>query len=194
MPDIKSRVVSILIKPEHEWNIVAVEQTDPLTLTVQYIAILAAIPAAARFVGNSLIGVTTFMGTHVRTGFAFGIVNMVVEYALTISAVYVAALVVDKLAPTFKSYPLNWIPALKLVAYASTAAWVAGILNVVPAMGPLAFLAGLYSVYLFYLGMQPVMKTPDDQVLPYMVVSAVVVFMFMLVAGGAAGRVTSLVL
>ena len=191
MPDLRTRVTNILIKPEHEWNIVAVEQTDPLTLTVQYIAILAAIPAAARFVGLSIIGITTYMGTQIRTGLLSGFATAVVEYALTIAAVYVAALAVDRLAPTFKSYPLNWIPALKLVTYASTAAWVAGLLHIIPSLSPLAFLASLYSVYLVYLGMSPLMKTPEDQVLPYMVVSSVVVIVLMLAAGALARTLTA---
>ena len=191
MVDLKTRALSILAKPQHEWNIIAVEQTDPLKLTIQYIAILAAIPAAARFIGLSIIGITTFMGTQVRTGLVFGLVTAIVEYALTITAVHIAAVVVDKLAPTFKSYPPTWIQALKLVAYASTPAWIAGALYVIPALSPLVFLASLYSIYLFYLGMPPVMKTPEDQVVPYMLVSAVIVIVLIFVAGGVAGVLTA---
>jgi len=191
MVDVQTRAINILTKPEHEWNIIAVEQTDPRTLTVQYIAILAAIPAAARFIRVSLIGYTTFLGTRVRAGIVSGFMTAIVEYALTIGAVHVAALVVDKLAPTFKSYPPTWIQALKLVTYASTAAWVGGIFYIVPALGPLAFLASLYSIYLFYVGMAPMMNTPEDQVFPYMVVSSLIVVVLMLVAGGLAGTLTA---
>jgi len=187
MVDLKTRALSILAKPQHEWNIVAVEQTDPVKLTVQYIAILAAIPALGRFIGLSVIGVTTFMGTQIRVGLIPGLVTAIMEYVLTIGAVYVAAIVIDKLAPTFKSYPLTWIQALKLVTYASTAAWLAGALYMIPALSPLVFLASLYSIYLFYVGMSPVMNTPEDQVVPYMVVSAVIVIVLMFVAGGLAG-------
>jgi hypothetical protein len=68
---------------------------------------------------------------------------------------------------------------------------VAGIVNVLPQLSPLGFLAGLYSIYLFYLGMTPMMKTPDDQVIPYMVVSAILVIVLMLVAGALAGVLTA---
>jgi len=191
MVDLKTRALNILAKPQHEWNIIAVEQTDPLKLTVQYIAILAAIPAAGRFIGLSIIGITTFMGTQVRVGLVPGLMTAIVEYALTIAAVHIAAFVVDKLAPKFKSYPLTWIQALKLVTYASTPAWLAGALYIIPALSPLVFLASLYSIYLFYLGMPQVMKTPDDQVVPYMVVSAVIMIVLLFVAGGLAGMLTA---
>ncbi len=47
--------------------------------------------------------------------------------------------------------------ALKLAAYAFTAAWVAGVAQVVPWIGALIALAGgIYSIYLFYLGLPTV--------------------------------------
>ena len=190
MADLQTRVVNILTKPQQEWAAIAVENTDPRTLTLGYIAILAAIPAAATFVGMSVIGVSTFLGTMVRIGMVRGLSSAIVQYVLTIAGAHAAALVVNKLAPTFKSQP-SAIQALKLVAYASTAVWVAGALNIIPALSPIAFLAGLYSIYLFYLGMTPLMKTPDDQVLPYMVVSAVIVVAIMLLAGVLAAALTA---
>ena len=65
------------------------------------------------------------------------------------------------------------------------------MLNILPPLSSLALLAGLYAIYLFYLGMTPMMKTPDDQVIPYMAVSAVVVVVLMLVASGLATALTA---
>ncbi|HMD36907.1 MAG TPA: Yip1 family protein, partial [Vicinamibacterales bacterium] len=190
MTDLKTRVVNILTKPSDEWPRIAAETTDSTTLTTGYIAPLAAITPAATFVGISIIGISTFLGTTFRVGIVHGVATAVVQFLLAIAGVHVAAIVVDKLAPQFKSQPSS-IQALKLVAYASTAAWVAGIANVLPQLGPLGFLAGLYSIYLMYLGMTPMMKTPDDQVFPYMVVSAVAVIGLMLVAVALAGTLTA---
>ena len=190
MVNIQTRVVNILTKPKEEWSVIAAETTDAKTLTASYIAVLAAIPPAAAFIGLSIIGIGTFLGTTYRIGIVRGISSAIVQYVLSIVGVHVAALVVDKLAPTFKSQP-SAMQSLKLVTYASTAPWVAGVLNVLPPLSPLALLAGLYAIYLFYLGMTPMMKTPEDQVIPYMVVSAVVVIVIMLVAGGLAGALTA---
>ena len=50
-----------------------------------------------------------------------------------------------------------------------------GVVNLVPAFAPLGLIAVLYAVYLFYLGLPPVMKTPVDQVVPFMAVAALTV-------------------
>ena len=113
----------------------------------------------------------------------------IVQYVLGLVGIYVAAVVIDKLAPTFQSQS-STIQALKLVAYASTATWVAGVLNIIPALSVLGILAGLYGIYLFYLGVSPLMKTPSEKVIPYMVVSAIVIIVVMVVVGVCATAIT----
>ena len=192
MADLKTRVVNILTKPRTEWPLISVEKTDATTLTAGYIAILAAIPPVATYIGLAVVGIGTFTGMRYRIDPVRGLVSAVLQYLLAVAGVHVAALIVDRLAPTFKSQP-SAIQALKLVAYASTALWVAGAVNIIPTLSEVAFLAGLYSIYLFYLGVGPVMKTPDDQVLPYMVVSAVVVIVVTLAAVALAAALASAV-
>ena len=60
----------------------------------------------------------------------------------------------------------------QLVAYSSTAVWVSGIFNIIPSLSILGFL-GLYSIYLFYLGIPVMKKTPDDKRITYMIVSRI---------------------
>jgi hypothetical protein len=64
--------------------------------------------------------------------------------------------------------------AVQLVAYSYTPAWVAGILSLVPALGVLVFVGGLYGLNLMYLGLPQMMKTPQDKVIGYLVVSIIV--------------------
>lgn len=189
MIDLKTRVINILTKPAAEWPVIAAEPTDVATLYKQYIMPLAAIPAVSTFIGHTVFGVyVPILGT-IRTGPVRGISLLIVTYVLTLAGVYISALVIEKLAPTFKSSGTT-IDALKLVAYASTAGWVAGILNIVPALLVLALLAGLYSIYLFYLGLPVLMKTPADQVIVYMLVSAVVIILVYFVGGALAAAMT----
>ena len=58
-----ARVKAILTTPQTEWPVIAREPGEPAVLFVRYVAILAAIPAVARFVGSSLIG-QDFKGTQ----------------------------------------------------------------------------------------------------------------------------------
>jgi hypothetical protein len=185
-PALQDRVRKILMSPKTEWPVIEAESTDVPTLYKSYIAILAAIPAVASFIGTITFGTPVpFFGT-VRTPVGTALATLILTYVLGLAAIYIAALVIDKLAPTFDSKP-NLIQALKLVAYASTAGWVAGVLNIIPALGLIAALAGLYGIYLFYLGLPVLMKTPDAKVIPYMVVAAIVVIVLSIAAGAIVG-------
>ena len=173
-PALIDRVKKILTDPRREWPIIAAEPTTTEKLYSSYIVPLAAIPAIAGFIGTSIIGLSLpFVGAY-RVGIISGLTNAFVTYVLTLVMVYVAAMIVDKLAPTFDSTP-NQIQALKLVAYSYTAAWVASVFNAIPLLFLIAFLGSLYTIYLFYVGLPFTMKTPESKVIPYMVVSAVVV-------------------
>lgn len=184
-PALQDRVRRILTTPKTEWAVIEAESTDVATLYKSYIIILAAIPAVAAFIGTTMIGTTVpFVGT-IRTPVATGFAHMVVSYVLGLVGVYIAALIIDKLAPTFDSTP-NMIQALKLVAYAMTPVWVAGVLYIIPALGIIVLIASLYSIYLFYLGVPVLMKTPEAKVVPYMVVAAIVTIVVSIVMGAIA--------
>ena len=178
--DLVPRVTNILTKPKQEWPVIASESIDVAMLYKEYIVLLAAVPAICSFIGMTVIGVPIpFFGT-MRVGVVSGLTGLVVRYVLSLAAAYVAAIIIEKLAPTFQSQG-STIHALKLVAYASTPAWVAGVLSLFPPLVPLTILAGLYGVYLFYLGLPHLMKTPTDKVIPYMIVSAIVIFVMYLI-------------
>ena len=181
-PALKARVTSILKDPKREWPVIAAEPTTVEKLYSSYIAPLAAIPPIATFIGYSIVGLTLpFVGTY-RVGIVRGLLSAFVSYVVSLVAVYVAAMVVDWLAPKFESTP-NQLQALKLVAYSYTASWVASVVMVIPALGMLSIIGGLYSIYLFYVGLPVMMKTPESKVVPYMVVSAVaVIFIGMILA------------
>ncbi|MBA3639664.1 MAG: YIP1 family protein [Acidobacteria bacterium] len=181
-PALQARVTNILKDPKREWPIIAAEPTTTETLYSSYIVPLAAIPAIATFIGYSIVGLSLpFVGT-VRVGMIRGLVSAFVSYVLSLVLVYVAAMIVDWLAPKFESTP-NRLQALKLVAYSYTAAWVAGIVMVIPALAILGVLGGLYSIYVFYIGLPVMMKTPESKVVPYMAVSALAVIVLGFVVG-----------
>ena len=168
--DLQTRVVNILTKPAAEWPVIAAEPSDVASLYSNYILLLAAIPAVCTFLGLLVIGVP-LLGTY---GFSAALVAGVISYLSALASVYIAAFIIEKLAPNFDSRG-DMVQALKLVAYATTPVWIAGILHLVPLLGVLILVAALYAIYLFYLGLAPVMKTPQDKVVPYMIVSAIVV-------------------
>jgi hypothetical protein len=188
-PELRTRVTSILTKPKEEWPVINGESASVASLYSGYIVILAAIPVAANFIKMSLIGTSVLLTTF-RIGIVSGLIAAIVGYALSLGGVYLAAIVIEKLAPKFQSQG-DTIQALKLVAYAYTAAWIAGVLNLVPVIGVLgAFAGGVYSIYLFYLGLPVLMRTPKDKVVSYMIVAAVIIIVIYIVIGAVVGIIT----
>jgi hypothetical protein len=86
---------------------------------------------------------------------------------LSLASVYVLGFAIDKLAPTFDGTP-NFMAAFRLAAYSVTAAWLAGIFSIVPRIAILG-IAGLYGIYVFYLGLPVLMKAPAQKVVAYAV-------------------------
>lgn len=177
-----ARAKNIIMQPAAEWPVIASEPSESMSLLTGYAAPLAAIGAICGWIGMSVIGISVpFFGT-IRVGIVRGLVSALVGWVLSLVGVYIAAFVVQKLAPTFQSKDdLN--QAMKVVVYAYTPVWIAGVLRLLPMLSPLIIIAALYSIYLFYLGLAPVMNTPKEKVIPYMAVSALVVIVVSIVLG-----------
>lgn len=160
----------------------------PAAIYTTYLVYLAAIPALAGFVGMSLIGASAF-GISVRVPIVSGLVNMVMGYVLSLGMVFVMALVVDALAPTFGGIksPIN---ALKLVAYGSTAGFVGGIFSLLPVLAALGLLAALYSIYLVYTGLPVLMKCPPEKAVGYTAVVMVCALVAGILVGAILGAVS----
>jgi hypothetical protein len=155
----------MITKPAAEWDVVAAEPASVGGIYTGYACILAAIPAIA-----SLIAAILFL----HQGPIAAVVGAVLQYVLALVGVFISAFIIDALAPSFGGEK-NQVQALKLVAYANTAVWVAGIANIIPVLGGLVVLAGfIYTLYTLYLGLPKLMKNPADKTVGYFVVSIVV--------------------
>jgi hypothetical protein len=165
--NLQARVKAILISPKSEWEVIKSEQADVASIYRNYIVILAAIPAVC-----SLFGLVIFGFPIVGRPSLFGALRVsVATYVSSLVGPFVAAIVIDKLAPKFQSSG-GLVQAMKMVAYSSTPIWVAGVVNLVPVLLPVGILAALYGIYIFYVGLPTIMKTPIEQVVPFMAVAA----------------------
>ena len=184
-----ARAQAILLKPKEEWVKIKGESTPIAQLFMSYAAILAAIPAIAQFVGYSLIGISIpFVGTY-RFGLGTSLLRAIIYYVLILVSAYVVGMVINALAPSFGSKP-SVDHAMKLAVYSMTPAWIGGVFYIIPALGILAILASLYGLYVLYLGFSsPVMDTPKEKVVGYIVVCIVVVAVLMFVVGLVLGAV-----
>jgi hypothetical protein len=186
--DLKTRALNIVTKPADEWQTIAPEHYSAGELITGYVLPLAAIPAICGFIGQSFIGISLPIVGMIRIGLVRGLAGAIMQLVIAVVSCYLSAIVVEKLAPTFKSRGTT-IDALKLVVFAMTPMWLAGVLNIIPALGLLAVFAGFYAVYLFYLGLPVIMSTPSSQVIPYMVVSALVILVISAILGAISAAV-----
>jgi hypothetical protein len=100
-----------------------------------------------------------------------------VQYLLTVAGVYVLAVVIDKLAPSFSGQQ-NMNQAFKLAAYSYTPGWLAGIFALIPVLAVLG-IVGLYGLYLLYVGLPILMKSPREKSMGYtvtIIIAAVIIF------------------
>jgi Yip1-like protein len=157
-----NRVKAILLTPHTEWPRIAQEKSDVSALFVRYVAILALIPALARFIGTTQIGWYAPISSSLA--------GAVLIYLSGFAIVYCLALIIDALAPRFGAQK-DFAGALKLAVYSLTPVWIAGIFLLVPGLSFLVIL-GLHGVYLLWSGLPILMQAPAEKTLPYTAVVA----------------------
>ena len=178
-----TRVQNMIMKPAAEWDVVAAEPASVGSIYTGYAMILAAIPAIATLLGSILFA-------HMNPILA--VITAVIGYVLALVGLYITAFIVNALASSFGAEQ-NQVQALKLVAYANTAAWVAGALNIIPILGALASLVGgIYSLYVLYLGLPKLMKNPADKTTVYFIVTLVVAVVVYAIIGAVVGLIIGL--
>jgi len=158
-----ARVQGILLHPRAEWDVIDTEPATTQGLFTGYACILAAIPPVAMIISHLLFIHWTIVPI---------IVIAVVSYVASLIGVFIVGLIIDALAPSFDGQK-NQVQAMKLAVYSYTAAWVAGILNIVPLLGILAIIAAFYGLYTLYVGLPKLMKSPPEKTAGYFVVTLI---------------------
>lgn len=185
--NIFERAKNILVSPKSEWEVIKNEQSTVADLFTKYALILALIPVVAGFIGQSLIGISLGPFGSFKVPIVNGLIYAVLYYILTLAGIYLVAFVVDALAPSFGAEK-DMVSSLKVVIYSYTAAWVAGIFQIIPMLAILG-IVGLYSLYLLYLGLNIVKGSPSDKVLGYTVVVVVITIIVYFIIGAIVGAI-----
>jgi hypothetical protein len=185
------RARSLLVSPRTEWPVIAAEPATVTDLYRDYILIVAAIPPICEFVKVSLLGYAWHGFRVYRRGMGAGLAAAIVEYVISLLAVYVLAVIIESLAPNFGGQP-NRVQALKVAGYSYTASWVAGFAQILPGLYALFALAGaIYSIFLLYLGLPSTMKVVPEQAGGYTAVIAIIAlvvsWVIALITGGMTG-------
>jgi hypothetical protein len=164
------RAKNIIVSPNKEWDVIALEQPNTGQIIMGYVLLLAGAAAVAAFIGYGLIGFNYGLFRYSST--SWGIYYALNVLVGAIAGVFISAIVIDALAPSFGSEK-NMGRSVQLVAYSYTPAWIGALLAIYPPLSIIGAIAGLYGFYLLYVGMPKLKKTPADKVAGYFVVSIV---------------------
>lgn len=173
------RAKSIILSPKDEWPKIATEPGTVKDVFLKYAVPLAAIGPVAGLIGGQVFGMGGF-GFSWKPSIGTALSMAVTSYVLSLVMLFVVAWIANFLSPKFGGQD-SFEKAFKLCAYSFTAAWVVGIVNLIPGLWILGLL-GLYSLYLFYLGAKPMMGVPDDKSAGYTAVTVIAAIVLAFIA------------
>ena len=176
-----ARIQGILLRPVTEWDLIDHEAATVQGLFTGYACILAAIGPVALVIQHLLF--LHWMIVPI-------IVIAALSYVTSLIGVFVIGYIIDALAPSFDGQK-NQIQAMKLAVYSYTAAWVAGIFNILPVLGILVLVASIYNLYLLWLGLPKLMKSPSEKTAGYFVVTIIAAILVYIVIAAVIGAITA---
>ena len=118
------------------------------------------------WVGAFYVAIMTPMGGIAEPALRKLISNPEVVYWVSRGVIFLIGLIINALAPRFAGTS-DRRQALKTAAYAFTPAWLSAVFGLLPGVAPLLqFVAGLYGIYLLYLGLPTMMRGDTNALAP----------------------------
>lgn len=145
-----NRVKNILIRPQHEWQLIKDEQNGYIDIIVRYVAILAAVPPAAAVLDRVIFD-RNIPNSALGSSITYLVLTNILWYCMYVLNVVIAGAIVTVVVLTSESGS-NSVSGLKIAAYSFTPLFIAGSIAVIPGMGWIVEAGILYSFYLLYLG------------------------------------------
>ncbi len=180
METLTSRARAVLFEPRATFKEVDSEFTKPGTIWGKYVIPLALIGplmgALGRFVFGRRMGGATLGDPVTLTG---AIIWGVVAFIIAVGAIFILAQIISNLAPGFGGQK-NDVQALKVAAYASTPALIAGVFGIHGLFYVVTIFISLYSLYLLYIALPILMKVPQERAMGYtavIIIAAIVLFL-----------------
>lgn len=158
----------ILFSPQKAWSSIDNENNSHEKVLTSFVLPLTAFVAVVAFIGYGLIGYRAESYTSWATYSNFQnlvSVGFKIAFAMAITIVagiYLISFVINALAEKFSSQT-NLNKAFSLVAYSYTPAFVGGIFFIFPNYAWFAIITSVYSLFLFYSGLQTLMQTPLEK-------------------------------
>jgi hypothetical protein len=166
-PRLVSRLKQLVSSPKTEWAVMAAEPTTIANLYAGYVAPLALLTALMGLLRMPMDGIDRAVGAGHHMPILSGLAFVLMLFASAVFGVSVVGIIINVLAPTF-SGRRDLRQALKAAAFSLMPASLSSVLALapIPATVPL-LIAGIYGIYLLYLGLPALMRSPRKKAFGY---------------------------
>lgn len=164
-----SRIKLVTLNPKSAWEEIKNEPRATKDLILNYMLPLVLIPTIASFIGYGLIGSNTYFRS---SSINWGLNQAILAFIGAFLGVFISAWCIHKLALSFNTQT-SIGKATSLVVYAYTPSWLAGVFYLIPSLSILGLVAGIYSLYILYLGFKSITNVPEEKKTNFFVISLI---------------------
>ena len=161
------RIKEIVFHPKQTWEKIREENQSTKDI-FNFLCTLAIVPAGASFLGMWLIGYWVSVKPIFRLSLGRSLFYALLGYVFAIGSVWLIGKIIVYLAPRF-GFETDETKAMKVAVYSCVPYLAAGILNLFPALSAFQFIAGIYTVYLFYIGLPILVEVPKEKQFSFIV-------------------------
>ncbi len=176
-----SRAYGLFRDPKAEWEQIRAEETNVPSILLGYVAPLAAIIPICSLLGSGVFGER--MGdTVVRTDLGRMLVGAIVTFLAVMALVYFLGLLINVVAENFDGQK-DELAAQKVAAYSMTPFLMSGLFWLWPPLWWMTLVGVAMTAFLFYRGLPPLMKAPEDRAQGYavtVVIAGLIAFIVLL--------------
>jgi Yip1 domain len=160
-PGLLSRIKKLVLNPKSEWAVIAAEPTTIAELYAGYVTPIALLTALVGFLRMPMPGIDLAFGASLHMPILSGLAFTLMLFVSAVFGVSIVGLIINVLAPTFAGHR-DLRQALKVAAYSLTPASLGSVLALAPIPATLLQLcAGIYGIYVLYLGLPVLMRSPQ---------------------------------
>lgn len=135
-----------ILQPAEAWERVKDNTSTAQQHLKNYILPLTLSGAIATFIGYSFVG----YGIQ-KPSFSFGFSESITKFIAVFLTIIISGFLIHKMADLFKAQ-VSLNKSIKLIGFSFTPILISALLNFIPALGLIIFLAIPYSLYILYTG------------------------------------------
>ncbi|MCX6258866.1 MAG: Yip1 family protein [Bacteroidia bacterium] len=156
---------NLILSPANEWERIAVRSSGKKELLTGFVLPVIIICFLARIAGQAIFA------RHFE--FLPALITAIIPVIVMLAAIYLTSVLVYRLAPSFKSEK-NKDLTFSLISYSLIPVFLASLIEgLFPALHPVELIY-LYTIYLVYTGITPLLKAPEDQKFGYVFIALVI--------------------